>query len=160
MKNRYISLIVAAMLVALMTGCTGTDKIKTLIVTGQGEDSLVWMTRSQAAQQILDDAGLFSTQIKVSPPEGEDMSKFNPKFSKYDLVVIDYEGDAWPKETIEALQNFVNNGGGVVRIQSKSEPGTPVPATVTVSERRDFEVLTSTPGSPCYQRITCTLAPS
>ncbi len=97
MKNRYISIILAASLAALMTSCTSSDKIKTLIVTGQGEDNLVWMTRSQAAQQILDDAGLFSTKILVSPPEGEDMSKFNPDFSKYDLVVIDYEGDAWPE---------------------------------------------------------------
>jgi type 1 glutamine amidotransferase len=142
MKNRYISIILTVMLVALMAACTSTDKIKTLIVTGQGEDNLVWMTRSQAAQQILDDAGLFSTKILVSPPEGEDMSKFNPDFSKYDLVVIDYEGDAWPKKTIGALQNFVNNGGGVVRLQSRSEPGTTVPATVTVSERHDFEVRT------------------
>jgi len=140
MKNRYISIILAASLAALMTSCTSSDKIKTLIVTGQGEDNLVWMTRSQAAQQILDDAGLFSTKILVSPPEGEDMSKFKPDFSKYDLVVIDYEGDAWPKETIGALQNYVNNGGGLVRIQSRSEPGTPVPSMITVSERHDFEV--------------------
>lgn len=148
MKNRYISIIIAAILVALMTTCTSTDKIKTLIVTGQGEDNLAWMTRSQTAEQILDDAGIFSTKMLVSPPEGEDMSKFNPDFSKYDLVVIDYEGDAWPEKTIGALQNFVNNGGGVVRIQSRSEPGTPVPATITVSERHDFEVRTRIPGHP------------
>ncbi len=35
------------------------------------------------------------------------------------------------KETIGALQNYVNNGGGLVRIQSRSEPGIPVPSMIT-----------------------------
>ncbi len=106
MKNRYISIILAAILVALMAACTSTEKIKTLIVTGQGEDNLVWMTRTQAVQQILDETGLFATKILVSPPKGQDMSQFNPDFSKYDLVVIDYEGDAWPEKTTSCTSGF------------------------------------------------------
>jgi len=142
MKKRYISIILAAMLVAMMAACTGTEKIKTLIITGQGKDNFVWMTRTQAAQQILDETGLFATNILMSPPQGQDMSQFNPDFSKYDLLVIDYEGDAWPKKTTASYMDFVNKGGGVVMLNSKSDPGTPVPSTVTVSKRHDFEVRT------------------
>lgn len=127
------------MLVALMTACTNTDKIKTLIITGQGEDNLVW---TQAVQSILDASELFSTKIVTTPPEGQDMSQFNPDFSKYDLVVIDYEGDAWLEKSVASLKEFVENGGGVVRVHSKSQAGSPVPSSVSFSERHNFEVRT------------------
>ncbi|MCX6334456.1 MAG: ThuA domain-containing protein, partial [Bacteroidia bacterium] len=148
MKNRYLTIIFIAMLVALMSACTSTDKIKTLIITGQGVDNLVWMTRSQAVQSILDDAGLFSTKIVITPPAGQDMSKFNPNFSNYDLVVIDFEGDAWPEKTVAALKQFVNEGGGVVRIHSKRDNGKPFPPSLSVSERHDFEVHMNVKDNP------------
>jgi hypothetical protein len=153
MKNRYISIILAALMVALMTTCTSADKIKTLIITGQGGDNIVWMTRSQAVQQILDDAGIFSTKLINTPPKGEDMSGFSPDFSKYDLVVIDYEGDAWPEKTVTAYKDFVINGGGVVRIHSKSDQGKPVPSSVTVSGRHDFEVRMSIKDNPIIKGL-------
>jgi uncharacterized protein len=153
MKNRYILIVLVATLVAFMTACTGPSKIKTLIIKGQGEDNIVWMTRSQAVQQILDDAGIFSTKLINTPPKGENMSGFSPVFSKYDLVVIDYEGDAWPEKTVAALKDFVITGGGVVRIHSKSDQGKPIPSSVTVSERHDFEVRMNINDNPIIKGL-------
>jgi len=42
------------------------------------------------------------------------MSTFNPEFAKYDVVVLDYTGDAWPEKTKTAFVDYVKNGGGVV----------------------------------------------
>ncbi len=42
------------------------------------------------------------------------MKKFNPDFSKYRLVVLDYNGDSWSDKTNKAFVEFVKNGGGVV----------------------------------------------
>ncbi len=42
------------------------------------------------------------------------MSRFNPNFSGYKLVVVDYDGDSWSDKTKAAFVDYVNNGGGVV----------------------------------------------
>ena len=42
------------------------------------------------------------------------MNTFNPDFSKYKLVVLDYNGDSWSEKTNAAFLDYVNNGGGVV----------------------------------------------
>lgn len=140
MRSKYIFIGIAVLLTAMISGCTGGEKIKTLIITGQGSDQLVWMTRSTAVMNILDNAGLFKTKLINTPAEGEDMSGFKPSFSKYDLVVIDYDGDPWPEKTVAALEDFVKSGGGVVRIQSVSSPGSPEAPSVTRTEKNDFEV--------------------
>lgn len=42
------------------------------------------------------------------------MSRFCPDFSKYDVVIVDYEGDLWGEKTQRDFVRFVENGGGVV----------------------------------------------
>jgi len=121
MKKLYILLILTAILMASVISCKQQAENKALIITGQsGHD---WKVSSEAVKQILDQTGLFSTKILVSPAQGEDMSGFNPKFSKYNLVVLDYEGDAWPEQTDKAFMDYLTNGGGVVVFNSKSDPG-------------------------------------
>jgi len=42
------------------------------------------------------------------------MKAFNPDFSRYNLIVVDYNGDPWPDKTKEDFIGYVKNGGGVV----------------------------------------------
>jgi len=42
------------------------------------------------------------------------MSNYKPVFSDYDLIVLDYTGDAWPEETQTAFVDYVSGGGAVV----------------------------------------------
>lgn len=138
MKNRYLILILAALLIAILPSCNKTKGIKTLIITGQNEH--IWMVSSEAVKTILDETGLFSTKLLVTPPAGEDISGFNPKFSKYNLVVVDYSGDAWPQKTTEALMDFVKSGGGLVLYNPKNEPFVQLPDSLRVTRRNTFEV--------------------
>lgn len=89
-----------------------TQPLKTLLITGQNNHH--WQVSHQAIQQILDQSGLFQTDIRISPPEGEDMSSYLIDFSPYQLVVLDYVGDNWPEETRKNFLEYVSNGGGVV----------------------------------------------
>ena len=85
---------------------------KALIVTGQnGHD---WKGTTPVLKKLLEETGLFAVDVAVSPAKGEDMSGFKPKFADYDLVVSNYQGDAWPEETKKAFVEYVKNGGGVV----------------------------------------------
>lgn len=95
------------------TGCSQkSEPMKALIVTGQNNHE--WKVSHVAIQQILENSGLFTVDIAVSPAKGEDMSGFKPDFSAYKLVVLDYNGDRWAAETDQAFLDYVNNGGGII----------------------------------------------
>jgi len=112
MKKQYLLFIVAAGLITLFSACRNESGYNTLIITGQNNHN--WKASSPVLKQILDETGLFSTEIMTTPDKGGDMKSFNPDFSKYKLVVIDYNGDSWSEKTNSAFVDYVNNGGGVV----------------------------------------------
>jgi uncharacterized protein len=112
MKKQYLFLVFAAAILSLFPGCETQTAYKTLIITGQNNHK--WEASSPVLKQILDETGLFSTDIIITPKTGEDMKSFNPDFSKYRLVVLDYNGDSWNEKTNTAFVDFVKNGGGVV----------------------------------------------
>jgi type 1 glutamine amidotransferase len=85
---------------------------KALIVDGQnGHD---WKSTTPVLKKLLEETGLFAVDVATSPAKGQDMSEFKPKFADYNVVVLNYQGDDWPKETQEAFVEYVKNGGGVV----------------------------------------------
>jgi uncharacterized protein len=113
MKKQYILLIlVVAGLLTIFSSCKNETGYKTLIITGQNNHN--WKASSPILKQILDETGLFNSQIMITPEKGGDMKTFNPDFSKYKLVVLDYNGDSWSDKTNAAFLDFVRNGGGVV----------------------------------------------
>jgi type 1 glutamine amidotransferase len=112
MMKKYKILLFAVALTAIFNACQKEGVYKTLIITGQGEHN--WEYSSPVLEQILDGSGMFSAEILKTPAKGGDMSAFNPKFSKYKLVVLDYSGDSWSDDTKAAFVEYVKNGGGVV----------------------------------------------
>lgn len=88
------------------------EPIKTVIVTGQNNHN--WPVSHIALQQILENSGLFEVELAVSPAAGGDMETFDVDFAKYDLVVLDYNGDRWSSKMDESFLSYVNDGGGVV----------------------------------------------
>ena len=73
-----------------------------MIITGQNNHN--WKASSPVLKQILDETGLFSSEIMITPEKGGDMKTFNPDFSKYKLVVLDYNGDSWSEKTNTAFR--------------------------------------------------------
>jgi uncharacterized protein len=112
MKKHYLLLIIIAGLLTLLSACKKESGYKTLIITGQNNHE--WKISSPILKQILDETGLFSAEIIQTPEKGGDMTSFNPDFSKYKLVVLDYNGDSWSDKTNAAFIDYVKNGGGVV----------------------------------------------
>lgn len=87
-------------------------KIDVLVISGQNNHN--WPVSNVVLQQILNQSGLFAADVALTPEAGGDMSTFVPDFSKYDAVVMDYNGDDWPEATRNAFVEFVRNGGGLV----------------------------------------------
>jgi len=86
--------------------------IKTVIITGQNNHN--WPVSHIALEKILANSGLFTVDQAISPEPGGDFSNFNVDFDRYELVVMDYNGDSWNDDMNAGFVKFVRNGGGVV----------------------------------------------
>lgn len=89
---------------------------KALIVDGQNNHN--WRGTTPILKKHLEDTGLFTVDVATSPGRGQDMSKFQPHFAAYRVVVSNYNGDAWPETTQKALVQFVRGGGGFVVVHA------------------------------------------
>ena len=111
MKNigKLIPLLAVA---AIFSMFSCSKPMKALIVSGQNNHN--WKVSHLALKEILDNSGKFSTDIALTPSAGGNMGSFNPQFDKYDVVVLDYNGDSWSAKTDSAFLDYVQKGGGVV----------------------------------------------
>ncbi len=101
-----------AVCLVLVTVAWAKPPMKALIVDGQNGHN--WKATTPVLKKVLKDTKLFEVDVATSPPKGKDMSGFKPKFSDYDVVVTNYQGDEWPEETKKAFVEYVKNGGGLV----------------------------------------------
>jgi uncharacterized protein len=109
--KKFVTILLAGAIFCL-SACNKGAAYQSLIITGQGDHN--WKVSSSVLKLVLDQTGLFSTRIMVTPGKGEDMEKFNPDFSKYNLIVLDYNGDSWTKKVKTAFVDYVRNGGGII----------------------------------------------
>ncbi|MHC4356056.1 MAG: family 16 glycoside hydrolase [Planctomycetota bacterium] len=86
--------------------------LKALIVDGQNNHN--WKGTTPVLKSLLEETGLYAVDVATSPAKKQPMDSFKPDFAKYDVVVANYTGDEWPKETQDALVDYMNNGGGLV----------------------------------------------
>jgi type 1 glutamine amidotransferase len=119
MKKNILSIILLTGIIGLFMlapSCTKSPVSKApnraLIVSGQNNHS--WKGSTPVLKQILENSGLFSVDVAQSPAAGKDMSAFKPDFSKYQVVVLDYNGDSWSDGTKKSFETYVSGGGGVV----------------------------------------------
>ena len=112
-KNILITILVLmASFLFMESACAKGEKIKALVVSGQNNHN--WPVSHKVLKMILDNSGMFTTDIALTAPAGGDMSGFCPDFSAYDVVVLDYNGDRWPEATDAAFMEYVRKGGGVI----------------------------------------------
>lgn len=91
-------------------------KLKALIVDGQNNHK-VWPKTTRMMKKYLEETGLFTVDVATTKPSGTD-EDFRPEFNKYDVVVTNYNGAPWPKQTQEDFVEFVKSGGGLVVVHA------------------------------------------
>jgi type 1 glutamine amidotransferase len=92
------------------------EKLKALLIDGQNNHD--WKSTSPILKKELEDSGRFTVDVATSPPQGADMSGFRPKFADYDVVVSNYNGDRWPKETERDFIDYLREGHGFVSVHA------------------------------------------
>jgi type 1 glutamine amidotransferase len=103
-------------LLASAASAQAAPELKALIIEGQNNHG-IWPKTSLMMKKYLADTGLFTVDIIRTAAQGTDPN-FKPDFAKYDVVVSNYNGAAWPAETQRAFVEFVKNGGGFVVVHA------------------------------------------
>ena len=118
MLRSLVSLLLLSLaLVSLLAlPAKGEPGLKALIVEGQNNHGN-WPTTTKMMKKYLEETGLFAVDVATTAPKGTDES-FQPDFSKYNVVVSNYNGADWPKATQEKFVEYMRGGGGLAVIHA------------------------------------------
>ncbi len=89
------------------------EKLKVLILDGQNNHN--WKATTPVLKAALESCGLFTVDVATT---GKTTEGFAPVFKNYNVVVSNYNGQRWPKETEAAFLDYVKNGGGFVCVHA------------------------------------------
>jgi type 1 glutamine amidotransferase len=118
-------LLIAALPLNADTPKKEREQLRVLIIDGQNNHD--WKMTTPLLKKALENARIFEVDVATSPPTGADMSDFRPHFADYDVVVSNYNGDRWSKETERDFEAFVAGGGGFVSVHAANNSFTEWP---------------------------------
>lgn len=98
----------------ITSGKQDLSAINVLLIDGQGTHN--WRESTPVLKRTLEETGLFEVTVQTVPDEGLDA--FQPDFSAFDVVLLNYCGARWNPKTCENLLSFVAAGGGLVLYHS------------------------------------------
>lgn len=91
--------------------------IKVMLITGHTSNkSHNWKTKTDYCKAILDNQGIFETDVVLMKDENTLDESFSPDFSKYKVVILNIDDVKWSDKTKTAFEKYVKAGGGVVVI--------------------------------------------
>jgi uncharacterized protein len=92
--------------------------IRVMLLDGDSASAHPWQPITAVLKAELDDAGIFQTDIVTAPKADGDFSNFKPDFSKYQVIVLNYDAQEWPADLKSSFEAFVKNGGGLVTVHA------------------------------------------
>ena len=86
--------------------------IKVMLIDGLSAGAYhKWQQTTPILKKELEETGLFQVDVVTIPAQ-------HPDFSKYQVVVSNYDGPDWPAELKTAFTEFVKAGGGFVSVHA------------------------------------------
>jgi hypothetical protein len=116
---RAISLVSATLAMASMS--FAADPIRVMLLDGESGGSYhKWQLVTPMLQKQLEETGLFRVDVVTAPPAGGDFAAFHPDFSKYAVVVWNYDApdERWPDALKASFEKYVREGGGFVSVHA------------------------------------------
>jgi type 1 glutamine amidotransferase len=90
-----------------------------MILDGQsGGTYHAWQQVTPVLKKQLEDTGLFHVDVVTSPVSTGDFSNFKPDFTKYQVVVSNYDAPDWPADLKASFERYITNGGGFVSVHA------------------------------------------
>ena len=113
--KRLLSLVVLQL---FLTITAVAEETSTSVLLIDGQNNHQWQVTTPLIRQTLEGCGEFTVEVVTTPSEGEDMGRFDPTFSDYDVVVSNYNGQPWSEKTQQAFEKYVADGGGFVSVHA------------------------------------------
>jgi hypothetical protein len=117
MRSLYL---IGAMLVLAGTSFAA-DPIRVMLLDGEsGGPYHKWNLITPVLRKQLEETGLFRVDVVTAPAAGGDLNSFKPDFSKYAVVVWNYDApdERWTAELKSSFEKYVRGGGGVVSVHA------------------------------------------
>ena len=95
--------------------------IRVMVLDGEsGGPYHRWQVVTPVLKKQLDETGLFQVDVVTAPPAGGDFSMFNPAFTRYKVVVLNYDApdERWPANVKASFEEYMKNGGGLVAVHA------------------------------------------
>jgi len=125
MSHKFFGGLLFALALLLGTAAPAADKMKLLILDGQNNHA--WAQTTPVLKQIYEETGLYDIAVATSPPKGQSMADFKPKFADYQVVVSNYNGDELCEDAKRDFLTYVRNGGGLVIVHAANNSFTKWP---------------------------------
>lgn len=96
-------------------------RIPVMILDGESAASYhKWQVVTPILKKELEEVGLFEVDVVTAPPAGGDFSTFRPDWSKYKVIVFNYDApdDRWPAELKASFEKYMKDGGGLVSVHA------------------------------------------
>jgi len=121
MKQHYQAFLAIAILAASLptSSLRAASPIRVMLLDGEsGGPYHKWALVTPVLKKELEDAGLFQVDVVTAPPKGSDLSSFKPEFSKYQVIVSNYDAAEWPADLKASFEQYMKNGGGLVTVHA------------------------------------------
>ena len=119
MRKTFYAVFAGALLLTPALPFRAAASLRVMILDGQSAGTYHdWRHTTPVLKKELEDAGLFQVDVVTAPPSGGDFNNFRPDFSKYQVVVLNYDGPDWPAELKASFETYVKEGGGLVIVHA------------------------------------------
>lgn len=115
------SIIASILFVLLALPTLAAPSIRVMLLDGEsGGPYHKWQMVTPVLKKQLEETGMFQVDVVTAPPANGDFSNFKPEFSKYQVVVMNYDApdERWSAELKSSFEQYVKNGGGLVIVHA------------------------------------------
>ena len=118
MRTSFCTVALIALFTAVTPG-TAASPIRVMLLDGEsGGPYHKWALVTPVLKKELEETGLFQVDVVTAPPHTEDLSGFKPDFSKYQVVVSNYDAPDWPADLKASFEQYMKGGGGLVTVHA------------------------------------------
>ena len=120
-KSSAVAILLATALLFFVFGLRAADPIRVMLLDGESAGNYhQWRLVTPVLKKELDETGLFQVDVVTAPPAGGDFAAFQPDFSKYQVVVFNYDApdERWPASLKLSFEKYVQGGGGFVSVHA------------------------------------------
>jgi uncharacterized protein len=117
MKRSMVAILAGSAVLATLVVSRAAAPIPVMLLDGEsGGPYHDWSRVTPVLAAMLAETGLFEITVVTAPPAGDDFSGFDPRFDRFQAVVMNYDApdERWPATVKTAFEQYMRDGGGLV----------------------------------------------